>query len=134
LKAWGKTVQSIQFFEEALRTYEEAFGSDAVEVANCRQNIGVLYNQLGNSDMALSYFGEALQGYRIKEGDESLNVANSLFQIGRIYDSYGKKEKSLKCFEESLKIRKGMLCDDHLDVLAAQRYVNLMSKKMKSLQ
>jgi tetratricopeptide (TPR) repeat protein len=131
LKAWGKADQAMQFFEEALRTFEEAYGTNAVEAANCRFNLGTLNEQLGNSQTALRYFGEALRVYRTEEGDNSLNVASSLFQIGQIYDSYGKKDKALKCFEESLSIRHENLGDDHLDVLAAQRFVNLINRKMK---
>jgi tetratricopeptide (TPR) repeat protein len=128
LKAWGKTDQALQFFEEALRTYKEAVGLDAIEVAVCRYNIGILKKALGETDAALRNFGEALRIHRIKEEDKSLYVANNLFQIGQIYDSLGKKEKSLKCFEECLKIREEILGEDHLDVLAAQR---LVAKKIK---
>ena len=124
LKAWGKTEQSLQFFEEALRTYQEARGIDCVEVANCKHSIGILNKQLGKTEKALKCFGEALRIHRVEEGDKSLSVADNLFQIGQIFDSFGKKEQSLKCFEECLSIRKETLGEDHLDVLAAQRYVS----------
>lgn len=42
-----------------------------------------------------------------------------------------KKDKALKCFEESLSIRNENLGDDHLDVLAAQHFVNLLNRKIK---
>ena len=128
LKAWGKTDQALQFFEEALRTYKEAFGIDSVEVAICRYNIGILKKALGEAEAALRYFGGALRIHRRTDGDKSLNVANNLFQIGQIYDSFGEKEKSLKCFEECSKIREEILGKDHLDVLAAQRFI---TKKIK---
>lgn len=122
LKSWGKADQAVQFYDEALRTYEEAVGLDAIAVAVCRHNIGILKKTLGESEVALRYFGEALRIHRLNEGDNSLDVANNLFQIGQIYDSFGKKEKSLKCFEECCKIRKDILGVEHLDVLAAERY------------
>ncbi len=128
LKAWGKTDQALQFFEEALRIYKEAFGLDSVEVAICRYNIGILKKALGEAEAALRYFGGALRIHRRTDGDKSLNVANNLFQIGQIYDSFGEKEKSLKCFEECSKIREEILGKDHLDVLAAQRFI---TKKIK---
>lgn len=128
LKSWGKADQALQFFDEALRTYEEAYGLDAIAVAICRHNIGIIKKTLGESEVALRYFGEALRIHRLNEGDNSLDVANNLFQIGQIYDSFGKKEKSLKCFEECLKIRQDILGVEHLEVLAAQRY---LAKAMK---
>ena len=124
LKAWGKTEQSVQFFLEALRTYEEVLGNDAVQVAACRYNIGLLHKELGESESALRYFGESLRVYRINEGETSLNVANNLYHIGRIYSAFGDKEKSHMIFVECLKIREELLGDDHLDVLAARRCVN----------
>jgi tetratricopeptide (TPR) repeat protein len=123
LKAWGKSDQAIQFFDEALRTYTEALGFDSVEVASCKHSIGLLKKSVGDTDAALRCFGESLQVYRRKEGDKSLNVADNLFQIGQIYESFGNKDKSMMCFEECLKVRKEILGDDHLEVLAAQRFV-----------
>lgn len=131
LKSWGKADQAVQFYDEALRTYEEAFGLDAIAVAVCRHNIGILKKTLGESEVALRYFGEALRIHRLNEGDNSLYVANNLFQIGQIYNSFGKKEKSLKCFEECLKIRKDILGVEHLDVLAAERYCTKAMKYNK---
>lgn len=58
LKSWGKFDQAMQFFQEALRTYEEAFGLDALEVANCRHNIGILHELKGESETALESFGQ----------------------------------------------------------------------------
>ena len=107
-----------------MRTYQEARGIDCVEVANCKHSIGILNKQLGKTEKALKCFGEALRIHRVEEGDKSLSVADNLFQIGQIFDSFGKKEQSLKCFEECLSIRKETLGEDHLDVLAAQRYVS----------
>ena len=96
-------------------------GLDAIEVAACRYNIGLLHKQLGESESALRHFGESLRVYRLNEGESSLNVANSLFQIGRIYDSFGKKDKSKEIFEKCIEIRESILGDDHIDVLAARR-------------
>ena len=121
LKAWGKKGQAVQFFLEALQTYEEIAGLDAIEVAACRYNIGLLHKQLGESESALRHFGESLRVYRLNEGESSLNVANSLFQIGRIYDSFGKKDKSKEIFGKCIEIRESILGDDHIDVLAARR-------------
>jgi len=121
LKAWGKKEQAVQVFLEALQTYEEIAGLDAIEVAACRYNIGLLHKQLGESESALRHFGESLRVYRLNEGESSLNVANSLFQIGRIYDSFGKKDKSKEIFGKCIEIRESILGDDHIDVLAARR-------------
>ena len=129
LKAWGKPDQAIQFFMEALHTYEEAVGIDSLEVAACRHNIGILNRQLGETEEALECLGEALRIYRTKEGDTSINVADNLFQIGQIYDSFGNKERSHKCFEECLKIKEEILGDDHIDVLAAKRMVAKMKNQ-----
>lgn len=128
LDAWGKPDQAIQFFDEALRTYIEALGLDSAEVASCKHSIALVKKSLGETEEALRYFGEALRIHRLKEGDKSLNVADILFQIGQIYISFGDKNKAVKCFEECLRVRKEILGEDHLDVLAAQRFVGNTSK------
>ncbi len=127
LDAWGKSDQAIQFFDEALRTYIEALGLDSVEVASCKHSIALVKKSLGETEEALRYFGEALRIHRLKEGDKSLNVADILFQVGQIY-MVGDKDKAVKCFEECLRVRKEILGEDHLDVLAAQRFVGKTSK------
>lgn len=128
LKSWGKTDQALQFYEESLRTYEEATGIDSIEAAICRYNIGLIKKQLGESETALQYFGAALRTHREKDGDKSLGVADNLFQIGQIFDSFGSNDKAQRCFDECLKIREEVLGEDHLDTLAAQRLAN---KKIK---
>lgn len=123
LKAWGKPNQAIKFLIEAMRIFSEALGLDSVEVALCEHEIGLIKKSLGEIEESLRCFGKALQIYRLKEGDRSLNVADCLFQIGQIYVSIGNNDKPIKCFEECLRIRKQILGDDHLDVLAAQRFI-----------
>ena len=131
MNQWDKPEQAVQFYEEALNSFEEAVGFDSLDVALCKYNIGVVKKSIGESEKALKCFGEALKIHRSKEGDKSLNVATDLFQIAQIYDSYGNKKKALACFEECARIRSDALDEDHLDVLAARRYVSTLRKKMK---
>lgn len=131
LDEWGKVEQALQFYEEALRLYENAVGLDSVEVANCQYNVALIEKKLGESEAALLNFGQALRTHRTKEGDKSLGVSNDLYQIGEIYDSFGDKEKALQCFQECLKIRKENFSDDHLDVLAARRYVDTLRRRLR---
>jgi len=127
---WDKPEQALQFYDEALHSYEEVVGFDSLDVALCKYNIGVVNKCLGESERALKCFGEALKIHRTTEGDKSLNVATDLFQIAQIYDSYGNKKKALACFEECVRIRADVLDEDHLDVLAARRFVSTLRKKM----
>lgn len=131
MNQWDKPEQALQFYEEALNSYEEVVGFDSLDVALCKYNIGVVNKGMGESEKALKCFGEALKIHRMKEGDKSLNVATDLFQIAQIYDSYGNKRKALACFEECARIRENALDEDHLDVLAARRYISTLRKKMK---
>ena len=131
MNQWDKPEQAVQFYEEALNSFEEAVGFDSLDVAACKYNIGVVKKRVGESEKALKCFGEALKIHRTKEGDKSLNVATDLFQIAQIYDSYGNRKKALACFEECVRIRNDALDEDHLDVLAARRYVSTLRKKMK---
>jgi tetratricopeptide (TPR) repeat protein len=130
MNQWDKPEQALQFYEEALNSYEEVVGFDSLDVAMCKYNIGVVKKGAGESEKALKCFGEALKIHRTKEGDKSLNVATDLFQIAQIYDSYGNLKKALACFEECVRIRNDVLDEDHLDVLAARRYVSTLRKKM----
>mmetsp|Transcript_32625 Transcript_32625/g.62834 ORF Transcript_32625/g.62834 Transcript_32625/m.62834 type:complete len:325 (-) Transcript_32625:522-1496(-) len=126
----NKKEQSLQFYEEALRVYEESDSADASDVANCQQTIGILQKGLGDFETALTCFGKALRGHRSAEGDKSLSVATDLYYMGMLYDSFGEAEKALQCFHECLKIRRKELEEDHLDVLAAKRFIANLERKM----
>ncbi|MCS6282565.1 MAG: CHAT domain-containing protein, partial [Dolichospermum sp.] len=66
-------------------------------------NIGFIYDSLGEYPKALEFYQQALD-IRKKIGDRS-GEANTLNNIGRIYDSLGQYLKALQFYQQALAIR-----------------------------
>ena len=129
LDGWGKPDQALRFLDEALRIYrEQEEESHVIEVANCKQKLGGVYRQLGDSKTALDLLVGALAQHRQSQGDDTLEVADDLFEIGQVYDSFGDRDKGLKCFEECLKIREEKLGSDHINVMAVRKSIKKLTK------
>jgi len=70
-------------------------------------NIGGVYNSLGDKEKALNYFGQALPLYRAAE-DRS-REARALANIGAVYNSLGDGKKALAYYKEALPISRAAL-------------------------
>ncbi len=90
-----KIVQDIYKNDTVANTQRLAF------IAN---NVGIVYNRLGNADKALEYYNKSLN---LKSRlNDSLAVANALNNIGLIYSNKREFEKARKYYEKSLEIKK----------------------------
>jgi CHAT domain-containing protein/Tfp pilus assembly protein PilF len=63
-------------------------------------NIGLVYNDLGNKQQALKFYNLALPLNR-KVGDKA-GEATTLHNIGAVYDSFGDKQQALKLYNQTL--------------------------------
>ena len=68
----------------------------------CLNNLGIIYNNRGQSEIALSYYKQSLQ-LDIKLNDK-FSISTSLNNIANIYQNQGNIEKALKYYHKSLEI------------------------------
>ena len=91
---------AIQYFENALRLFENK--NEASGVADCRVNIGAVYNKMDKPETARAYIEKALAFYR---QDQNWNrVAGTLYTLGKTYFRANELDKSIACYEESRRI------------------------------
>ena len=90
--------QAITKFEEALPLYRDI--SDKPKEAVTLNNIGYIYNELGEKQKALEYYNQSLP-LRQATGNKA-GEAVTLNNIGAVYDALGEKQKALSYFNQSL--------------------------------
>ena len=69
-------------------------------------NIGAVYDSLGEKQKALDYYNQALPIVR-PVGDRS-GEARTLNNIGAVYDSLGEKQKALDFYNQALRIERAV--------------------------
>ncbi|MFM6623182.1 MAG: tetratricopeptide repeat protein, partial [Dolichospermum sp.] len=92
--------QAIKKWEEALPLYRVV--NDQKQEATTLNNIGFVYDALGEKQKALDYNNQSLPilsavGYRGVE-------ATTLNNIGLVYDAFGEKQKALDYYNQALPI------------------------------
>jgi CHAT domain-containing protein/Tfp pilus assembly protein PilF len=96
--------KSIEKFQEALELYRRL--GDRKGEAVTLNEIGFVYNSMGESQKALEKHDEAL-ALRRAMGDRS-GEAQSLHNIGTVYEGLGETQKALEKYNEALPIRRAL--------------------------
>jgi CHAT domain-containing protein len=94
--------KSVEKYNEALELYRSA--SDRNGEAITLNDMGVVYQSLGEMQKALEKYNQALQ-LRRAVGDRSGEAA-TLSNIGTVYHSQGEMQKALEKFNEALPLRR----------------------------
>ncbi|MBL7942587.1 MAG: tetratricopeptide repeat protein, partial [Flavobacteriales bacterium] len=110
---------------EAMRLYEK-YGTKR-EISSGYNNLGTIYQTLGNYDSAFFYHNKALQLRR--ELDYRYGIANSQNNLGDLYLELKQYDQARQCFMESMDIWKNSDDSESLATL----YVNL-GRLYKALQ
>ncbi len=98
-----------------------------MDVATTLDNLGCVYQEMGNLPEALAKHNEALLIQRLKLGNDHTSVAASLTIICNVYQEIGILCKALAKHNEALLIDRWKLGNEHTDV-AASKY-NLVPLK-----
>ena len=85
--------------ERAVATYRAVNKREAARLLN---NIGGVYNALGQKQVALQYYSDALPIFR-EVGDRA-GEATTLNNIGGVYDALGQKQVALQYYSDALPI------------------------------
>jgi CHAT domain-containing protein/tetratricopeptide (TPR) repeat protein len=96
--------QALVKFQEAASLFA-AVGQQGNQ-ATCLNNIGLVYNALGEKQKALNYYAQALPLRKaVKDrGGEAATLNN----IGVVYDALGEKQKALDYYAQALPLRRAV--------------------------
>ena len=119
LNEYGIFLGDYAYYEEAVevnlrfvRLSEETNGQNET-TAMSYNNIGVVYDYLGDYDKALEYHFKALEIKKDVLGENHPNTAMSYNNIGEVYRNLGNYDKALEYFSKALEIFKEVLGENH---------------------
>ena len=111
--------ESLCYYTKVLAIREKVLPENHPDIAEIYNNIGCVYDKLGNHKQALEYLKKALT-IRIKVLPENHpDIATSLDNIGGVYVQIGEYEKIKQALEYCLKaltIKKKFLPENHPDI------------------
>ena len=130
--------QSLQYYQEALEMLRAIYSGNHPDVTNSLNNIGLVYNSLGEHTKALQYYQEALEMRKAIYSGNHPDVANSLNNIGTVYDRLGEHTKALQYYQEALEMLKVIYSSNHPDVATSLGNIgtvyNSLGEHTKALQ
>lgn len=91
--------RSLESFLKASTLYEAAGHTSNLDQANIFANLGILYKQLEDYELALDYQKRALKFY--SDRDFKSGMANSLISIGNIQDSQNEHEQAIRSYRKA---------------------------------
>ncbi len=106
--------ESIEVNLRFIRLSEETNGQDDT-TASSYNNIGIVYDNLGDYDKALEYHNKALEIFKDVLGENHPDTASSYNNIGIVYDELGDYDKALEFKNKALEIIKAVLGENHPD-------------------
>ncbi|MBQ2303223.1 MAG: tetratricopeptide repeat protein [Bacteroidales bacterium] len=129
LLKYGIFLADYAYYEEALevdlrfiRLSEATNGQNDI-TAGAYNNIGIVYDNLGDYDKALEYYFKALEIKKAVLGENNADTAGSYNNIGLVYKNLGDYNKALEYHNKALEIRKDVLGENHPDI--AMSYNNI---------
>ena len=112
--------------QELLNIRLSVFGENHPDVATSYNNIGSVYDSLGEYVKALEYYEKSLDISLEIYGESHSDVAISYNNIGGVYNSLGEYVKALECHEKSLDIKLEVYGESHPDVAISYNNIGLV--------
>lgn len=103
---------ALGYFHKALASAEALHGPRSEEVAKVMNNLGVVYNELGEFSNALDYLQRALEIRLAVHGEENNLTATTYQNLGNAYLDAGDPNKALEYFQKALEINQKVLDPD----------------------
>lgn len=103
---------ALDYFRKALASAEAQHDSRSEEVAKVMNNLGVVYNELGEFSKALDYLHRALEIRVAVHGEENNLPATTYQNLGNTYLDSGDPNKALEYFQKALDINQKVLDSD----------------------
>jgi tetratricopeptide (TPR) repeat protein len=106
---------ALKQYDRALFLREQQLGPDHPDVATLLNQMGMLYDGMGQYAQAESCYLRSLKIEEDRLGNDDLSVADSLNNLGTVYYRTGQYAKAEPLFVRSLNIRERKLPDNHAD-------------------
>lgn len=103
---------ALGYFHKALASAEAKHGPQSEEVAKVLNNLGVVYNELGEFSKTLDHLQRALEIRVAVHGEENNLTATTYNNIGNTYLDSGDPNKALEYFQKALDINQKVLDSD----------------------
>lgn len=103
---------ALGYFHKALASAEAQHGPQSEEVAKVLNNLGVVYNELGEFSKALDHLQRALDIRLAVLGEENNLTATTYQNLGNTYLDSGDPNKALEYFQKALDINQKVLDSD----------------------
>jgi len=126
----GKYENSIQFHENSLEILQRTLTSQHPDVADCCNDIGLVYDNMGEYSRALSYYEKALEIRQKTLPENHPLLATSYCNIGGMYKNMGEYSKALSYHEKALEIRQKTLPANHPHLAISYNNIGGMYKNM----
>ncbi|MBF0556255.1 MAG: tetratricopeptide repeat protein [Nitrospirae bacterium] len=115
--------KGMDYYEKALNIDIDMYGEEHPSAADDYNNIGLAWNNMGESKKALEYYEKALKIDLKIYGENHPNVAIGYNNIGSAWYSMGESKKALEYYEKALKIDLKIYGENHPNV--ATEYNNM---------
>jgi tetratricopeptide (TPR) repeat protein len=102
--------EALPLAQKAWENFKATLGSQHPRTLTSLNNLGFLYNKLGEPDKARSIYEEVLKSREEILGPDHLHTATSLNNLATIYEKLGLYQQALPLYERAVKIyelRKG---------------------------
>ncbi|CAF1184274.1 unnamed protein product [Didymodactylos carnosus] len=122
LNSLGRLLQKMGKYIEAEQYYLVLLNETSPEdpyIATIHNNIGLIYNDMGDYSKALTYYEQALELELKRLGSNHPFVATTYNNIGGVYNEMRDYSKALTYYERALELKLKTLDPNHPDVAAA---------------
>ena len=123
---YAKYGEAMSITQEKLELDSVVFGKDAAEIADCYNNIGIVYSSQGDYANALEYHEKSLEICLSIFGECHPNVATCYNNIGGVYYSQGDYANALEYYKKSLDIRLSIFGERHPDVAGSYNNIGIV--------
>ncbi len=106
VRRWGDLRKVEVYLLQALGINRQLFSNEHSDVAACLNNLGVLYESIGNPEKAAECYLQGMEISQVLYGDEHPTVASFLNNLGVLYSSTGNFEMAENSYLQALEIRR----------------------------
>jgi tetratricopeptide (TPR) repeat protein len=109
----GRSREALPLAEKALATRRAILGEKHPHYATSMNNLGMLYQDMGDHQAALPLYKQVLEVRKAALGQKHPNYANSLNNLANLYHAMGDHQAALPLLQQALQVRKAALGEKH---------------------
>ena len=118
----------------SIEIIKKLFGEEHPDYALSINNIGSIYESMGDNQNALKYYLQAMKIRKKALGEKNPNYSSSLNNVANAYSNIGDNENALKYYTEALKIKEVTLGKEHPEYAAILNNIGTMYNEMNDAQ